>query len=195
MKYKKITDHKPQKRNPFLDDLFEVKSKRQNILVGNAEHVIVNRNTGEVEGHTAFMKYKEVDPNQFVKIFTSQVSAFYELENNSIKVFAYVMRNMKPNIDQIYLNPDDMKLTIGYKSRNPVVTGISVLIEKKFIARTPLKHWYFINPTIFFNGDRISFINSYKKKQKPDQKEYREISNSNASLPDESFDHSEGVHA
>lgn len=191
MGYKKLTDFKPKSRNPFLDDLFEVRSKRQNILVGNAEQVIVNSNTGEIEGHTAFMKYKEVDPNQFVKIFTSQVSAFYDLDKNSIRVFGYIMEKLKPNLDTIYMNPEMMKGEVGYKSVNAVISGIAKLIEKRFIDRTPNKHWYFINPTIFFNGDRISFINSFKKKgnghykEVPDEVSVNRIEN----------DHSEGANA
>jgi hypothetical protein len=50
----------------------------------------------------------------------------------------------------------------GYKSKKTIFTGLSELLENKFIARGNHPYKYFINPTIFFNGDRITFLKQYE---------------------------------
>ncbi|HDS4830685.1 TPA: hypothetical protein QHW90_004614, partial [Citrobacter koseri] len=43
--------------------------------------------------------------------------------------------------------------------------GIKELIEKRIIAKTNEKNWYFINPAIVFNGDRARFVSEIRKKK------------------------------
>lgn len=43
--------------------------------------------------------------------------------------------------------------------------GIKELIEKRIIAKTNEKNWYFINPAIVFNGDRARFVSEIIKKK------------------------------
>jgi hypothetical protein len=43
-------------------------------------------------------------------------------------------------------------------------------MENKFIARGPNPYKYYINPTIFFNGDRLTFIEQYELEKTTEQK-------------------------
>ncbi|EEV5748147.1 hypothetical protein EYI06_26330, partial [Escherichia coli] len=43
--------------------------------------------------------------------------------------------------------------------------GLKELIEKRIIAKTNEKNWYFINPAIVFNGDRARFVSEIIKKK------------------------------
>ncbi|UNE80230.1 hypothetical protein IMY97_22775 [Pectobacterium versatile] len=43
--------------------------------------------------------------------------------------------------------------------------GVKELIEKRIIAKTNEKNWYFINPAIVFNGDRARFVSEIIKKK------------------------------
>ena len=44
--------------------------------------------------------------------------------------------------------------------------GLSGLIGSSIIARGKKDYLYFINPMVFFNGDRVTFAKTYVKKQK-----------------------------
>ena len=50
-------------------------------------------------------------------------------------------------------------------SESIVYRGIKELIEKRIIAKTNEKNWYFINPAIVFNGDRARFVSEIIKKK------------------------------
>jgi hypothetical protein len=54
----------------------------------------------------------------------------------------------------------------NYGHRNNIATGISNLLECGIIARTPYDNEYFINPLVFFNGNRVTFAKTYVKKRK-----------------------------
>jgi hypothetical protein len=47
-----------------------------------------------------------------------------------------------------------------------VYDGLASLLECKIIARGYNEYTYFINPLVFFNGDRVSFVRTYVKKRK-----------------------------
>lgn len=159
--------------NPFLDNLFEKNNvKQKKYKAGPADQVLVNKNTGEVEGHMAAMIHRKVDEEKFIKVFVDKFSLFFGLSKRAQAIMSFIVKNLRPNDDQITIQPEYDNEEIGYKSKAPIFSGISELIDQGFIARTTLKHRYFINPNIFFNGNRISFIESYEKQMT--QEGYRE---------------------
>jgi hypothetical protein len=50
----------------------------------------------------------------------------------------------------------------GYNAKKTILNALSELLENKFIARGSNPYHYFINPTIFFNGDRLIFLEQYE---------------------------------
>lgn len=54
----------------------------------------------------------------------------------------------------------------SYSHRSHVLTGLSNLVECGIIARTAYEYEYFINPLVFFNGNRVTFAKTYIKKKK-----------------------------
>ena len=174
--YKGMKEYQKMEVNPFLDDLFEKKIKKKKVYkAGPADQVLVNKKTGEVEGHTAVMSVKEVDEEQFVKIYASRMSDMWSLSKPAQKVFSFIAHKLKPNQDTVQIAPEYHKKEIGYKSKSQVVSGIAELLEKEFIAKTNLPYTFFINPNIFFNGSRISFIDSYINKDSPDYQKNKDL--------------------
>lgn len=50
--------------------------------------------------------------------------------------------------------------------------GLDNLIENKIIAPSSNgPHWYYTNPSVLFNGDRVRFIKEYRIKKNKDQQE------------------------
>jgi hypothetical protein len=171
MKYKPITQQPAFDENPFVEKAIEdikiiQKTTRIRPKNGNEIHYIVDPGTGEVEGHTAFMKFVEVDEQQFAKIYVSQFAAFWELTKPAIRVFGYIITRLKPKQDFLYFDMEDCLKHTGYSQANHILTGLSCLVECGIIARSNKTYKYFINPLVVFNGDRVSFAKTYIKKKK-----------------------------
>lgn len=164
MGYKKIKVYKMEKTNPFIDDLItEVKIKTKNIIAGSSDKLlVVSQDTGQVEGHTQFVKMVKRDTTQFIKFFTSKLTSFFELSKRAQKILSYIMNKTMVGKDYVYFEYSECTDYTGYTSHTTINSALAELIEKKIIARSLSNFKYFINPTIFFNGDRVSFIESVK---------------------------------
>ena len=74
------------------------------------------------------------------------------------------MTRLKPNQDYFYFDLDECKEYTGYKSQQSVYNGLGGLISNEIIARGKKDYIYYINPMVFFNGNRIAFTKMYVKK-------------------------------
>jgi hypothetical protein len=170
MAYKSVKQYETFKENPFVEKAIQdikIIQKTQVIRSKNRDEIqmIVNSD-GEVEGHTAFMKFVEVDEEQFAKVYLSQFTAFWELPKSAIRVFGFIINILKPKKDEFYLEMTKCLEYTKYKHPKDVLSGLSGLIECGIIARSDSHFKYFINPLVVFNGDRVSFAKTYIKKKK-----------------------------
>lgn len=168
--YKKLTDYPKNTENPFVKKMIEeVDPVRRRKLVAptNKEvtRAIIDTNTGELSGHTAFMQYIEVDETQFAKLYLSNIAAFWDLTPGAIRVFTYILQSVKPNQDKFYFVLEDCLEFTKYKSKKQIFAGLAILCEKQIIARGRTHFEYFINPMVIFNGNRITFAKTYIRKK------------------------------
>ena len=172
MKVKKITDFEKNIENPFLKEAVQqiqsgiVKTYKNTSGTSRGAILQAVNSEGELVGHTSFIRQIEVDEQQFTKIYLSQFSAFFELNSQSIKVFGYIMTKLMPKQDFFIFDLEECLEYTGYKSGQSVYNGLSGLIGSSIIARGKKDYLYFINPMVFFNGDRVTFAKTYVKKQK-----------------------------
>ena len=174
----KYRDLKKNKENPFLKESLEVVgqniAKKYKSATKTGEKAIlkaIDESTGEILGHTQFIRQIEVDEEQFTKLYLSNFSAFWELKVSAIKVFGYIMTVLIPNKDEFMFFLDDCLEYTGYTAKSSIYTGITQLIEKDIIAKGRNGNMFFINPMVAFNGNRITFAKSYVKKKKAKTKE------------------------
>jgi hypothetical protein len=169
MAYKKVTDHKKFKDNPFVEKAIEdirIVKRTQVVRPKEAGEIqMIVADNGEVQGHSAFMRFIEVDEERFAKIYLSQFAAFWELSKPAIRVFGFILTMLKPKHDSFILRMDACLQYTGYKSTKEIFTGLSALMEAGIIARSNYDFEYFINPLIVFNGDRVTFAKTYIKKR------------------------------
>jgi len=160
-------------KNPFMDDLFEMEiSTRKKIVAGNREalnNIVVDQTSGEVVAHQMFAVKQKVDSEQFTKIFQKGLGAMWGLSSSGIKVFTYIAQLIKPNQDFVYFEIDDAKRFTEYKTKKSIMQGLGELLAGSFIARTKVHYKYYINPTFFFNGNRLTLINHYEIDPKLDK--------------------------
>lgn len=163
------------KENPFLEaDKGQVyTSKTKKVAIAPGDDILVNNETGEVRP-TTITSFYEVDGDQFVKLYTNQIKALFDLSPSAYKFMEVIfvqVQNHALNGDTIYLNSQMAEEHFINTQRKPISKAtfarvIRELIEKEIIAQSNKTNLYYINPRIFFNGDRVRFITEYKKKKK-----------------------------
>lgn len=162
--------------NPFVENaLKEIQEntvKKVQYINGSrgAENIVVNQD-GEIIAQSRFVRYIEVDEEKFAKLYLSQFGAFWDLSKTAIKVLGYVLNNLIPNKDIVYIDIQDAMKYTGYKEEKSLYKGIAELVNADIIARSTSYIKYFINPLIFFNGDRVTFATTYIKKRRNKKEE------------------------
>jgi hypothetical protein len=176
-----LSDWEKYDSNPFVEQAIDqiqghVVKKYRNATNTGEKAVLqaFDGNTGEVLGHTSFVRQIEVDEDQFTKIYLNNFSAFFGIKEAGIRVFGYIMTRMVPGQDLVIFLMNEAVEYTGYKSKNSIWRGLGELVENKIIARGPSESLYYINPMVVFNGNRVTFAKTYIKKKKqlnnPNQK-------------------------
>lgn len=153
-------------KNPFVEQpYFKMETKRQTIIAGSSNKLIVDADTGVTEGITIMHKFKEVDKNQFVKIYLSEIKSLFELSKAGLKTFAYVLHCLKINEAEAYINISELMVYCQYKQSNQAYRGLGELMANNIIAMSKRVNIWYVNPNFIFNGDRVAFIRQYKLKE------------------------------
>lgn len=174
---KKLSEAQTYTDNPFVEGMLtEVQSVKKNQFLRSSDRksvqMIVN-DSGEVTGHSVFMRTIEVDEDQFTKLYISQLAALWELPRQSLRVIGYILKNLRPNDDKIYFDMEECMKYCDYKTDVSVFQGLLGLVKAKIIARSNKSYMYYINPLIVFNGSRVTFATTYRKKNSLDPNQTR----------------------
>jgi hypothetical protein len=159
MKYNKLTNHVLNRKNPFLEDtISHVVKGDKTIFFSNKTPDLIIDSEGAVRGSAILARKVKVDKAEFMKIYKTGLANWYDLSKSAIKMFAYVSNKLKPNSDNFDFDLEDCKEFTGYAAKNTILNALTELIDNKFIARGANPYKYYINPTIFFNGNRLTFL-------------------------------------
>ena len=171
METPKLSKFQRNETNPFLEKAIQDVQITKKYKTGTTERrAILNAvhpETGEILGHTMFLRQIEVDEEQFTKVYLSQFESFWELSKSAIRVFGYIMTKMKPKSDKIEFRVSECMEYTKYSTKKPIYEGLAGLISAKILARGYNEYTYFINPLVAFNGDRVSYVKTYVKRRKP----------------------------
>lgn len=133
---------------------------------------------GEIH-EAVIVKEEELDDLHFVKVFTAGIRAAFDLTLTGSRVFQAILDVYQKEpmsggfADSIYLHFFDGGLSgikIGLSDRT-FRRGLVELLERGFIYPRG-ESLYWVNPNLFFRGNRATFISSYRKKSSaasPDQ--------------------------
>jgi hypothetical protein len=169
--YKKVSDFQEYEENPFLEQAvaeINVSVKRRTIKPkkqGADTTLLLVNGLGEEYGEASFVHQTEVDEQEFTKLFKEGVARIAGLSARGSKVWGYVCEQLKPGATNIHFMFTQALAHTGYKTRANVVSGLAELLEAGILARSQEPSLYFINPTIMFNGNRLTFAKTYVKKQ------------------------------
>ena len=126
--------------------------------------MLVDNVTGQIDDSLFIGIKKEVDKEEFVKIFHSQLQALFNLSKCALKVMSYFMSITKFH-DELLFDLEDCKSFTGYSSKESVFNGIAELLKNEIIARGRNPYRYYANPSIFYKGDRIVLVTEYRQKR------------------------------
>lgn len=168
---KKLSEFRKNAENPFLNEALEVINRnivRKTKMTKNSGESAVLRaideKTGEVLGHTAFIRQIEVDEEQFAKFYLNGFQAFYNLKPASLKTFGFILKQLKPHKDVFDFSLEDCINDTGY-TKQTIYRGLTELLNSEVIARGRFDYQYFINPMVVFNGNRVTFAKTYVKRK------------------------------
>jgi hypothetical protein len=153
------------KKNPFLAEaVAEVDLGRKTVSFGTGNGM-VDTETGEYQGESAFKMSRVVDKSQFLMMYMGMQSAFWQLTARSQKVLRIIFYQAQHNAigkDEIHLSweaAEEIFVQEGIKiSRATYFRGVAELVEKRVIAESTRPSIFFLNPTLLFNGNRATFI-------------------------------------
>jgi len=157
--------------NP-LAEMASVKTKDRYVRTGRAE-TYANTETGEIKAMSIMHEITRVDQEHFIKIFSAGAVAMFELSRTARKVFDLVLRRYHAaemtggyadTVELFWFNEklDGESIGITEKTFN---TGLRELIDKQFLYPR-ITHSYWVNPNLFFKGDRVMFIREYVRQSK-----------------------------
>jgi len=132
---------------------------------------LVDPLTGEHHSHALIHNIKDVDDQHFVKVFAEGVKKAFELNRTEARVFQKVLEMYESEsmtggyADSVSLMWFDGGLNgdaVGLSERT-FKRGLRRLLEKGFIS-PKMPNVYWVNPSLFFKGDRVAFVTEYRKK-------------------------------
>ncbi|AJJ21193.1 hypothetical protein [Yersinia intermedia] len=182
--------------NPFcFDTELKIETRKKNLTVSRGTELIERKDTSK-SYFANIVHTQEVDKEEFIKLYTSQIKAYFDLTKTAYKVFFIFLRIYQDAIgkDHFYLSCKKAmslaeKIDHFVLSESIFYRGIKELIEKRIIAKTNEKNWYFINPAIVFNGDRARFVSEIiKKKEAMEEQPESMVSNGSSNRKTENKD-------
>ena len=128
--------------------------------------------TGEVT-HASFVhEVVEKDDAEFVKVFAVGVAASYELSKTAQRVFQVVLDQYQRTpmsggyadaVNLFWFGAGIEGRDVGMRE-DTFKKGLRELLDKSFLhPKDPVSFW--VNPAMFFKGDRVMFIKEYVRRR------------------------------
>jgi hypothetical protein len=156
--------------NPFWGDTHVKIGTKKVTMAGG---YLQKNETGETLSMAGVHRIEAVDETQFVKLFTRNMALFFDLNKPAQKLLHFILHVYQdfPGKEGIWWTWRDCeewieKHKITGLSRASYHRALAELIHKKLIAESDRTNFYWINAHVFFNGDRMVFIQEYRKERR-----------------------------
>jgi hypothetical protein len=171
-----MSNEKPNLRylafSPDVNPVMETKSiaiKRRYVDSGVRRDLMDS--DGVVQAAAVIRNIEEKDDAEFVKVFAAGVAASYDLSRTGQRVFQSVLGEYQNTpmqggfADAVYLSwfGDGLSGRDIGMSEKTFQRGLRELLSKSFLA-PKLPNVYWVNPALFFKGDRVMFIREYRRR-------------------------------
>ncbi len=154
---------------PFIDDTFTIRTRKKSDTVAKGSTIIDGKD-GEVQGETTIAQVRDVDAASFVKVYSAEVSAMADLSRDAHRCFLILFQcvQQSPNTDTIDMDLIKAQETFLAFAGKPIpersyFRGMKELQAAGIVAASVRQGWFFINPAVLFNGDRVRFLTELRK--------------------------------
>lgn len=157
-------------KNPFWKSYEIVVGQKRITIAGG---LVVSPETGESQKYGGVHRVEYVDQEKFMKVYAHNIHHIFNLTKPAQSVLMCVMRQVQetPNADGLWLGWLDVKESCERFSTKISLTAyrraLKEMIEKGFIAEGEKSDYYWFNPHLFFNGDRMAFVDEYRRMPVP----------------------------
>ena len=160
------------KHNPFMAGA-EIRTTTKTVRTRTTPRDLMDPDTGEVIGATMIHIIEERDEETFVKVFADGVRAAFDLTKTGARVFNAVLTEYQAEkmtggyADSLtlFFFDDGLNGNSIDMSEKSFQRGLKELLGKGFLApKAPNQFW--VNPALFFKGDRVAFLREYRVKPK-----------------------------
>lgn len=158
--------------NPLLNSR-EITLKERTVKVGSARD-LVDTETGEITNVSAIYQRKFVDSERFAKVYLYGLSKTFGLSKTSLRVFQSILKLCEKDTDSIWLNFMTISKLDPELPERTFYRGLKELLSHEFVAYSDIPNKFWINPHLFFNGDRVKFITEYVRAS-PEKIKFDEI--------------------
>lgn len=158
--------------NPSSDINFAVK-KRKKTIKQNGALIVTDSATGELdriaERSITFIEEEECDEEQFIKLYALGIKQLSSLSKGGFDLFKVIYKIMLENHNQdtIFLDYNWIKNNHAFNysvSRKTYIGALNDLLKNEIVFQSTSTNMFFINLKLFYNGDRINIVKSYKRK-------------------------------
>lgn len=182
----KFSDYEKNKENPFIKEAMEQINnhtvKKYRSSTGTDKRAVlqaVDSQSGELLGHTSFIRQIECDEQEFIKFYLRDFKVFFGLSEKAMRVFAYILTLLRPDSDEFVFIIEDCLRNVPYKGKNSIYPALAELISAEIIARGRTEVFFYINPMVIFNGNRVTFAKTYVNKDATARQGKKKIENKN----------------
>lgn len=164
-------DYSPRE-NPFMAGA-EIRTSTKTVRTRSTPRDLLDPETGEVVGATVIHTIEERDEEHFVKVFAEGVRAAFDLTKTGARVFNTVLTEYQAakmtggyaDSLTLFFFDDGLNGRAIDMSEKSFQRGLKELLAKGFLApKAPNQFW--VNPALFFKGDRVTFAREYRIKKR-----------------------------
>lgn len=148
-----------QVNNPFSEGLYSIKTKtRQSIIASGGTVDVVDTKTGEVQtGLNTISRQRLFDAENFIKLYPAGVMVLGKLSSRAENVLMYFLSELKYE-DTVHFVLNKCMSYTGYTDKSHIYKAITELKSLEVIAASDKPKFFFINPLMFYRGDRLKLI-------------------------------------
>jgi hypothetical protein len=159
--------------SPLVNPLMESKEIRvqKRYIRTRTNRELQDPNTGEIVGVNAIHVIEERDDAEFVKVFAEGVKAAFSLTKSAYRVFQAVlaiyektpMRGGYAEAIELFWFGNGLNGKSIDMSEKTFQRGLKELLSKNFLAPKS-SSLFWVNPALFFKGDRVAFVKEYRRR-------------------------------
>ena len=141
--------------NPFINvPVSSIKLGKKTTKI-NYNLVPKNKSRSDLGIASITNQVNDYDKTPFIKFYEKGLLSLSKLSKSALQIVSQINNLLQYNQIHIYIVAQDIMEKCGCETDKPYHDGLADLVDKEFLARSKSPNVYFINPEMFFKGNRV----------------------------------------